>query len=127
MSQSETTAGLEPVVDSGVEQLQRVEDERAVQELLDVLDDGDCRAILAATTDDALSASELSDRCGLPLSTTYRKIELLDDVGALAERTRFRPSGKHTSEYRRLLNSVFVSLDGSGGTELLVSMRDLEQ
>jgi len=126
MSQSETGAGLEPLFDTGPEQRQRVTDERAVQDLLAVLEDGDCRAILAATTDDALSASELSDRCGLPLSTTYRKIELLDDVGALAERTRFRPSGKHTSEYRRLLNSVVVSIGPSGGTELLVSMRDVE-
>jgi len=126
MSQSDASTGLGPVVDPGPEQLRRVTDQGAVQDLLDVLDDGDCRAILGATTDDALSASELADRCGLPLSTTYRKIELLDDVGALAERTRFRPSGKHTSEYRRVLNSVVVSVGRDGGTELLVSLRDVE-
>lgn len=126
MSQSDASTGLGPVVDPGPEQLRRVTDQRAVQDLLDVLDDDDCRAILGATTDDALSASELADRCGLPLSTTYRKIELLDDVGALAERTRFRPSGKHTSEYRRVLDSVVVSVGRDGGTELLVSMQDVE-
>lgn len=127
MSQSGTIgeAGFE--VEPKLERLERVEDERVVQALLDVLEDEDCRAILAATTDDALSATELSDAVQLPLSTTYRKIELLDDVGALAERTRFRRSGKHTSEYRRVLDSVVVSLGRSGQTELLVSLRDLEE
>jgi DNA-binding IclR family transcriptional regulator len=124
MSQSETSVGPWPPVDPRPDRLERVADERAVQELLDVLDDGDCRAILAATSDDALSTSELSDACELPLSTTYRKVELLEDVGALAECTRLRPSGKHTSEYRRRLHSVFVSLDGNGSMELLVSMHD---
>lgn len=123
MSKSETRAEVGLAVDPVCERLERVEDERLVQELLDVLQDADCRAILAATSEEALSAKELSEVCRLPLSTTYRKVDLLADLGALAERTRLRASGKHTSEYERLIDSVVVSLDERDRTVLLVSMR----
>lgn len=127
MSRSETSTGVGFAAGSGPERLERIDDEGEVQAFLDVVDDADCRTVLEATSDEALSAGELSEACDLPLSTTYRKVELLDDVGALAERTRLRPSGKHTSEYRRALDSVVVSLDQNGDTELFVSMRDVEQ
>ncbi len=89
----------------------------AVDDLLTALDDPDCRAILDATGDEALSARELSECCDLPLSTTYRKLDWLTDVGLLSERTRVRPSGRHASEYARRVASVQVSLD-TGRLEL---------
>jgi hypothetical protein len=124
MSRSERTSEVGFTVDPEPEHFERIEDGQLVQELLEVLEDEDCRSILTATSEDALSAGELSDACQLPLSTTYRKLELLDDVDALAEHTRVRPSGKHTSEYRRLIDSVVVSLDRNGHTELQVSERN---
>lgn len=97
--------------------------EESVQELLDVLDDAGSRAILDATSDTALSANEVSEACDLPLSTTYRKLELLTEVGLVEERTRVRRSGKHPNEYIRSVSNVTVSLDSSQGTELWVSYR----
>jgi hypothetical protein len=44
----------------------------AVDNLLRALEDLGCRAILDVTGDEALSASEISERCDLPLSSTYR-------------------------------------------------------
>lgn len=89
-----------------------------VDALLGALDDAGCRAILAATGDAALSASELSEACDLPLSTAYRKLELLTEVGLVEERTRIRRSGKHASEYRRVVTDVVVSLDTGEGLAL---------
>ena len=83
----------------------------AVDDLLTALEDAGCRAILDATGDEPLCARELSERCDLPLSTTYRKLNRLTGVGLLAERTRLRPSGRHASEYTRRVASVRVSLD----------------
>jgi len=70
---------------------------------------------------EALTASELSETCGLPLSTTYRKLDLLTATGLLDEHTRVRQSGKHASEYTRSVDDVVVSLGTPGGTELRMS------
>lgn len=94
-----------------------VDDAEAV---LSALNDADCRAILDATGDAALSAGELSEACDLPLSTAYRKLDLLTDAGLLDERTRIRRSGKHVGEYARRVEEVLVSVAGDGGLELRV-------
>jgi DNA-binding transcriptional ArsR family regulator len=94
--------------------------------LLSALDDADGRAILEATDEEPLTASEISDACDLPLSTAYRKIDLLTEAGLLSERTRLRNSGKHTSEYERAVDDVVVSMDGDG-IEVRVAHREPQQ
>lgn len=91
-----------------------VEGESERQTVFDVLDDSDCRAILEATSDEPLSAKEVSEACDLPLSSTYRKLEMLTDAGMVEELTRVRQSGKHASEYARLVDDVTVSVTQSG-------------
>jgi DNA-binding transcriptional ArsR family regulator len=93
-----------------------------VARLLDVLDDAGCRAILEATGRTALSASELSERCGVPLSTTYRKLDALTDVGVLAEGLRVRLSGTHTREYSRRVESVEITIDDVDGLTAHVTL-----
>ncbi|QLC34896.1 helix-turn-helix transcriptional regulator (plasmid) [Halarchaeum sp. CBA1220] len=100
-----------------------VTDPAAVQDVLDVLDDADCQAILEATSADARSASELAERCDIPLSTVYRKLEALTDAGFLAERTRVRRSGRHANEYERCVEEVTLSVDGDGSFALRVERR----
>jgi DNA-binding transcriptional ArsR family regulator len=97
----------------GTESTTTVTETDRVETLLGALEDADCRSILEATTDDALTASELSDSCDLPLSTAYRKLERLTEAGLLEERLRLSQSGKHTSEYVRSVEEVSVSLDGA--------------
>lgn len=101
-----------------------VRDAEEVQALLDALHDPDCRGVLDATSDTSLSASELSEACDLPLSTTYRKLDTLTEVGLLDERTRLCPDGKHASEYVRRVESVDIDVDGEDGFVLTVSHRD---
>lgn len=86
--------------------------------LLEALDDADCRAIIEETDREALSASELSDACGLPLSTTYRKIDKLTEAGLLEEEIRISTVGKHTSEYSLRIRTIQLSL----GAEVSVSL-----
>jgi DNA-binding transcriptional ArsR family regulator len=83
--------------------------------ILTALEDPDCRALLEATTDEALTASELTDRCEVPRSTTYRKLEQLTEAGLLEERVRLSTDGKHASEYRRTFDDVTISLGESDG------------
>lgn len=85
--------------------------EELVQTYYDVLNDAGCRSILAATSEDTLSAREISETCELPLSTTYRKLEILTDIGLLEESIRIRPSGKHPKEYTCPVGNVRISFD----------------
>jgi len=101
-----------------------IEDSAAVQATLDALHDQDCQAILAETSDAALSAKELADLCGMPLSTTYRKLDMLAATGLVEERTRMRESGKHTSEYRRLVEDIYIPIDASGQMTLRLVVRN---
>lgn len=78
--------------------------------ILSILDDPDCRALLEATTDEALTAGELIERCNVPRSTTYRKLDRLTDAGLLEERVRLNPDGKHASEYQRTFDDITISL-----------------
>ncbi|WP_332899119.1 helix-turn-helix domain-containing protein [Haladaptatus sp. CMSO5] len=92
-----------------------------VEPLLKALDDTACRAVLMATKDSALSAHEIAAACDLPVSTTYRKVNQLTDVGLLEERTRLSLSGNHTSEYVRAVENIVVSVSSDHGLELTVS------
>ncbi len=102
---------------------QTIVSETEIQELLDALDDADCRAILDATSENALTANEIAETCDLPRSTAYRKLNLLTEAGLLEERTRIRRSGKHASEYARSVEDVVISLDSQGAREIGITTR----
>lgn len=112
MSQSQSVAAAQPFTANRTPTI--VDDDEAVNTLLDALNDAQCRRILAATEDEALSASELAETCGLALSTTYRKLDTLTEVGLLSECLRISRSGKHTAEYRRAIDDVTVTVSPEG-------------
>lgn len=78
--------------------------------VLDALDDENCRAIVEAL-DEPMTASEISEVSGVPLSTCYRKIELLTEASLLAEGVEVRPDGQHASRYAIDFEEVVVMLD----------------
>lgn len=92
-----------------------------VQAVLDALGDHDCRDILRGLDRSALTASECSDACDLPLSTTYRKLEMLAAADLIEEGLRIRRDGKHASQYRRRFSDVVVGLSDGGGFEVAVN------
>jgi DNA-binding transcriptional ArsR family regulator len=110
MSQSSTSTSTDGDADLSSKDVRTAIDEDADEALLDAFDDAYCRAILDATSERALSAKEISEACELPLSTTYRKLKQLTDADLLDERTRICRTGKHASEYRRVVEDVVVTL-----------------
>ncbi|MFW5956521.1 MAG: helix-turn-helix domain-containing protein [Halorhabdus sp.] len=121
MSQSSMASAAVRTFEEPVNDVQTIVAESAVQKVLDALDDADCRGILDVTSEEALTASEISEVRDLPLSTTYRKLDLLTEAGLLGELTRIRQSGKHASEYTRLVHGVAISLGPRGETEVRLS------
>ena len=81
-----------------------------LQDVLDALDDPDCRAIITEL-EAPMTASELSDAADVPLSTTYRKLDLLSEASLLSERTEIRSDGQHTTRYEVAFDEVRIALD----------------
>ncbi|MFQ3294878.1 MAG: putative transcriptional regulator [Halobacteriales archaeon] len=86
------------------------EDSPELQTVLDALGDQDCRTIIREL-EKPMTASEISDASGVPLSTTYRKLELLSDASLLTESTEIRTDGQHTTRYAVDFDEVMVQLD----------------
>ncbi len=81
-----------------------------LQDVLDALDDPDCRTIVRELAQ-PMTASEISDVTDVPLSTTYRKLELLQRASLLEEGTEIREGGHHTSRYVLDFDAVRIALD----------------
>src|SRR6056297_287573 len=93
------------------------------QAVLAALDDDACRAILEATAETALTATELSEECDIPMSTAYRKVEMLTEAELVAEQVRINTTGKHATEYRKNFDDVLVSV-ADGGVEVELTKPD---
>lgn len=78
--------------------------------VLDALDDEDCRSIVSVL-DEPMTASQISEQSDVPLSTTYRKLELLTDSSLLHEGVEVRPDGQHASRYAVDFEEVVIALD----------------
>ncbi|PSQ16441.1 transcriptional regulator [Halobacteriales archaeon QS_8_69_26] len=85
------------------------EDAPDLQDVLDALEDPDCRAFVRAL-EEPMTASELSEACDVPLSTTYRKLDLLTEASLLGERTEIRKDGQHTTRYAVEFEGVRILL-----------------
>lgn len=100
-----------------------VEDPPDVADVLAALADEDARTILR-TLDEPMTAQELQDRCDIPESTLYRKLDRLTATDLLHQRTRIRRDGRHTSEYYPAFNRVTIRRDdGTGALELEIEPR----
>ncbi|MFB6079481.1 MAG: helix-turn-helix domain-containing protein [Haloferacaceae archaeon] len=88
----------------------RREEAPDLEAVLDALDDPDCRTIIRHL-DEPMTASEVAEECDIPMSTTYRKLDLLSEASLLAEETQVRPDGHHTSQYRVAFEDVSFGLN----------------
>jgi len=96
------------------------EDPAELQNVLDALNDADCRRIVRQL-DEPMTASEVSTQCDIPTSTTYRKLERLTDASILTEQTAIRTDGHHTSRYVLAFEEVKVFLDEQRQFEVSIS------
>lgn len=92
----------------------RITSEDKISALLDVLEDRDCRAILQTIDDRPLSAQNLATKCDLSLSTTYRKVNRLSQIGLADEEIDISCDGTHTTVYHSRFDSLQVSADKTG-------------
>ena len=90
-----------------------------LQVVLDALDDQGCRHIVKCL-EEPLSAKEVAERCDIPLTTTYRKLELLENATLVQEQTEIRSDGHHTMRYRNDFEELRVRLDD--GREFTISV-----
>lgn len=97
-------------------------DETDLQSVLDVLDDPSSRAMIRALSE-PMTASELSDACDVPLSTTYRKLDNLTDAGLLVESTELRTDGHHTTRYDVAFDSVTIELADDRNFEVTLDLK----
>ena len=81
-----------------------------LQDILDALDDPDCRSILNET-DEPMTATELTDICDIPTSTVYRKLNLLRRASLVRELHEVGPEGGRISRYQRNMTDVTFSID----------------
>ena len=81
-----------------------------LETVLDALDDEDCRSIVTVL-EEPMTASAISEESGVPLSTTYRKLELLTESSLLYEGIDVRPDGQHASRYAIDFEEVVIALD----------------
>ena len=98
------------------------EDAPDLQAVLDALNDPDCRAIVQVL-DEPLTADEISERSDVPLSTTYRKLDLLTEASLLEEGTEIRPDGQHASRYMVAFEEVIIGLAEERAFEVEVTHR----
>ncbi len=62
------------------------------------------------------SAQELSDELDIPIATSYRRVEELQDLGLLAEEGKeFSDEGRQRTVYRREVDAITIRLTDDGG------------
>lgn len=93
-----------------------------LQQVLDALDDPDCRKIVRAI-DEPMTADEISEAAGVPLSTTYRKLDLLTEASLLREETEIRPDGQHASRYSVAFEEVAIGVTDDGEFEVKIARK----
>jgi len=90
--------------------------------VMSALDDGDARAMIEAL-DGPMSASELAERCEIPLSSTYRKLERLTEAQLLEEGTAIRRDGHHVTRYAVGFDRVEIRYDPATGLRCRIQPR----
>ena len=61
-----------------------------------------------------MTASEIAERCDLPMSTAYRKVNALVDAGLLEGGLRLRRDGNHANEYVTHTASINLKISEDG-------------
>ena len=85
------------------------EDSPTLQDILDALDDPDCRIILKESTE-PMTAKELTKTCDIPKSTLYRKLDLLNTASLVREVIDIHPDRGQVTRYQRDFNDVIISM-----------------
>jgi hypothetical protein len=92
-------------------QTRPVQEEETKAALLDVLADKYSRAILESTLEMPKSTIDLSSECGIPISTTYRRVQLLHHHKLLGISGSISQDGKKYFLYKSKIKSIVTRFD----------------
>lgn len=76
----------------------------------ELLEDEYARSILAETSTEALSATELAERCEASSPTVYRRLERLQELNLVEAEQRLDPDGHHYRRFSTRLERVTIEL-----------------
>jgi DNA-binding transcriptional ArsR family regulator len=85
--------------------------------VVSALHDEDCRVLLEEL-DEPRTASELLDRCEIPRSTLYRKLDRLAEATLVREGVELRPDGSHANQYELDFQEVIVTRTGGANLDV---------
>lgn len=73
-------------------------------------DDPACRAIIE-TVDEPMSAKEVADTAGIPVSTTYKKLDRLQEASLVTRETQLDPGGHHRARFVVNFDRIVIELN----------------
>ena len=85
-------------------------DTPALEHVISVLDDADCREIIAIL-EEPKTVPDIADEADLPLSTTYRKLDRLTEAGLVNETVGVRQGRHHKSRYVADFDRIAIDID----------------
>jgi len=89
-----------------------------VPAFLQALNDDSCRELLATLDGEAKPVRDLSEECDIPLSTAYRKINLLREAGLIAETNLVNDDNKPLKIFTQNLEAALVTPTADGDVEI---------
>ncbi len=90
-----------------------------VEDVLRVLGDPECLAILEATSEAAKTAAELVTQLEITCSTLYRKLDRLVDMSLLTVGYRPKADGHHPREFQLAIEEIYITLPDGAEVALL--------
>ncbi len=92
--------------------------------VIEILGNKSSREILSLTSRMECSAIQLCQELGIPLTTVYRKLKVLEDTGLIKHvKTIINLSGNEEKYYRCLINAVTVNFN-RGILDVSLQMED---
>ena len=81
------------------------------EEVFELMADEYAREILALTSQQAMSARDLVEKCDASERTIYRRLDQLQSLGVVTDAMQLDPAGHHRTVYEAVLETVRVDLN----------------
>ena len=106
-----------------MQQTFKIEETEKQDNLLEILSDKYCRAIIESITDKPKSVVEITDETKIPMSTVYRRVQTLHDSKLLATSGTITEDGKRLFLYKSKVKGIqSVFNDGKVEVELILNV-----
>lgn len=79
-------------------------------QLFEVLQNARCRRLLGTIGEQPLTVNEIAAKVDIPVSTLYRQLGELVDVGLVEKSIRLDPSGQHATQYANRVTDISISV-----------------